>query len=517
MLKVYAKSAQSTIGEAKKRLLANVGTNVILLIVNVAIGVGLTPYFIKHLGIEVYGMIPLVISFIAYFNLFTMSISSTVSRFVAICIGKGEAEKSNVYFNSALVALLALSGIFFIPVSIVSVFFSRIFQVPAGFETDAGWLFFYVMFSTFILAVNSPFIVSTFVTHRFDLNNAVQISGKCFRVIIIVASFAFLSPSLKYVGLSYCGLGVFCLVSFVMLTRRLTPQLQVNFKRFSWSEFREMGHMSGWIVVNQIGALLYLSISFVIINIFLGPEQVGRYGPVAQWIPLLGMLGWTISNVLTPIAYDYIAHSKMDTLAIQMRRFTKFMGLIIGFTVGLMCGLSTPLLHRWLGSAFSDLGPLVWLLIGPWLVNIIARPMLSIFMGLNKMKVPAIVTIIGGAVNVLMSILLVRYTSLGIYGVAFSLSICLAGKNLFFTPVYAAVIISRGKTIFLKEIVRAIVIAAGVSLAALAISRMYDLATIPRLMAVGALMAAVYVPLCYFIIMDKQERALLWSLIVRQK
>ncbi len=516
MLKVYTKSAQSTIGEAKKRLLANIGTNVILLIVNAAIGIGLTPYFIKHLDIEVYGMIPLVISFIAYFNLFTMSISSTVSRFVAICIGKGDVEKSNVYFNTALVVLLALSGIFLIPVSIVSVSFSRIFQVPAGFETDTGWFFFYVMFSTFIIAVNSPFIVSTFVTHRFDLSNMVQVSGKCFRVIIIVVSFAFLSPSLKYVGLSYCGLGVFCLVSFVILTRRLTPQLQVNFKHFGWSEFREMGHMSGWVVVNQIGALSYLSISFIIINIFLGPEQVARYGPIAQWIPLLGMLGWTISNVLTPIAYDYIAHNKMDALASQMRRFTKLMGLIAGFVVGLMCGLSTPFLHCWLGSAFADLGPLVWLLIGPWLVNIMVGPMLSIFMGLNKMKVPAIVRIICGAVNVLMSILLVRYTNLGIYGVALSLSICLAGKNLLFTPVYAAVIIGQGKTIFLKEVVRAIVIAAGVSLTALAISRMYDLATIPRLIAVGVLMSLVYMPSCYFIIMSKQERAFLWSLIVRQ-
>jgi len=189
----------------------------------------------------------------------------------------------------------------------------------------------------------------------------------------------------------------------------------------------------------------------------------------------------------------------------------------MGFPVGLLCGLSTPILIRWLGLSFADLGPLVWLLVGPFLVSITIVPMFSIYRGLDKVKVPAIVTIIGGIINVLLSILLIRYTALGIYSIALSLSLCLTVKNLLFTPIYAAIITAQPKAAFIREIFPGLGMAALVSLVALALSRMYDLASIPRLLTTAVLMVVVYVPLCYGVLMNREDRALLRSLIYRQR
>ena len=502
--------------EAKRRLIINIGTNILTVFVNAGIYIWLTRYWIQHLGLKAYGMIPFVVSFGAYFNLFTMSISNAVSRFVAIHLGRDELEQSNVYFNSALSALVVLCGLLLIPAIVLSVSLSKVFQVPAGFETDTGWLFFFVVSSSFITAATSPFLVSTFVTHRFDLANLVRMLSYFLRLAIIVLCFTYLSPLLKYVGLSYFAVATFVLVCSVLLTKRLTPQLQVRWKLFNRKALLKIGRMSSWIAVNQVGALLYLSIGFILINLFLGPEQCGRYAPIALWVSLLGTLGGAMRDVFTPIAFEYIAHCKLGVLALQMRRSTKFIGLIMGFPVGLLCGLSTPILKRWLGPSFADLGPLAWLLVGPWLVNITIKPMFAIYRGLDKVKVPAIVTIIGGIINVLLSILLVRYTDLGIYGVALSLSLCLTLKNLFFTPIYAAMITAQHKTAFIREIFPGLGMAALVSLVALALSRMYALAAIPHLLTVSVLMIMVYAPLCYGLILNKQERALLKSMILRQ-
>ena len=70
--------------EAKKRLLVNISTNFLAVFASALIGIWQTPYLIRHLGLEVFGMIPLVISFVVYFRLFTISIADAVSRFVAI-------------------------------------------------------------------------------------------------------------------------------------------------------------------------------------------------------------------------------------------------------------------------------------------------------------------------------------------------------------------------------------------------------------------------------------------------
>jgi hypothetical protein len=56
-------------------------------------------------------LIPLTLSFTLYFSVFSGSIANAVGRYVMIYLNKGEVEKSNVYFNSALIALFVLCGI----------------------------------------------------------------------------------------------------------------------------------------------------------------------------------------------------------------------------------------------------------------------------------------------------------------------------------------------------------------------------------------------------------------------
>ena len=502
---------QSSNNEAKRRIVRNVSTNMLAVFISGIVGIWLIPYLIRHLGVEVYGMIPLVVSFTTYFNLFTMSISNTLRRFIAIHLGRDELEQSNLYFSSALYALVIVCGTLLIPVIVLSVSFSKIFQVPAGFETDTGWLFFFVASSSLITSVTSPFLISTFVTHRFDLRNGVRILGKFLQVIILVLCFKYLSPSLEYFGLSLLAMSFFVMGCSILLTRFLTPQLQVNRRLFNWGALREMRHMSVWITVNQVGELLYLSVSFIVINVFLGPEQVGRYGVIAQWVVLLVSLGVAISTVFTPIAYEYIARNDIGGVVRQTKRATKFVGMCLALPVGLLCGLSTPLLERWLGASFSVLSPLVWVLVGPRVVTMAVIPMLSISKGMNKVRMPAIVTIAGGATSVVVSIILVLFTDLGIYGVAMASMLCLVTMNVLFVPIYCAMIAGAPMSVFYKEMLPGVVLAAGVALLGLTMSGMYNLASVPRLLGSGALLSGIFAVSCYGLAMNGDDRRFLGS------
>lgn len=504
------------IEEAKKRLIANVSSNILLVFVNSVIAIWLTPYLIRNLGIEVYGIIPLTLSFTIFFAVFSNAIANAVNRFVMIHLGKGEIEQGQIYFNSSLKMLIMLCGILFVPSAVIAVFFPKLFDVPLGFESDARWLVVYVTISFFITALTSPFIVSTFIRNRFDLANGSRIVCQFLRVAVLVLLFKYISPSLKNFGLSYCSMSLFVLICFIMLTKWLTPELKVQLKHSSWMAMREMGQMSSWITVNQAGIFLYLGTGLIIVNIFLGAEQGGRYAPIAQWVTLLGVLAGAISNVFTPIVYEYIAQDKIEVLVVQIRRSVKYMGLILGFPIGILCGLAVPILTIWLGSDFSDLGSLAFLLVGPLVVNSSIRPVVSIFRGLNKVKVPAIVTLGIGFANLLLSILLVRYTGLGIYGVGWSLLICFTGKNLFFDPIYAAQIIDQPKGVFIKEIVPGLLIMVILSLCGLGLAWKYDLVSIGGLLTASAVIFAVYALLCHSILFSKEDRSFLRMLLLRK-
>ena len=516
-MKKFSMPQRDSLNEAKAHLLANIGSNIVAVFVNALIAVWLTSYLVHRLGVEVYGVISLVVSFIAYFELCTRSITSTVSRYVAVSLNSKKIEISSTYFSTAFFALVILCGVLLVPVIILSVTFARLFNIPEGFEAESGWLVFLVMLSSFINAISSPFLVSTFVTHRFYLSNLVKILGLLLRAGVIVLCFAWLGAALQYVGLSYCAMALFGLIGAVVQTRFLTPELHVKPGLFRWNAFREMTVMNTWVTINQVGSLLYLSVSFMVINIFLGSEQCGRYGTIVLWVTLLDLLGGAVGDVFSPIAFDYIARGRIDIMAFQMRRSTKFLCLIMGLPVGLLCGLSVPILKCWLGPSFADLGPLAWLLVGPWIVNVAVRPMFSIFRGLDRVKIPAIATVIGGVVNVVLSILLIRYTNMGIYGVALALSLSLVVKNPFFTTIYAAIITNQPKMIFIREIMPGVAMTVATSLLVFGLSRICNLASIPKLLLVSSVVILVYGLVYLGVFMKKEDRLFFMSLIMRER
>jgi len=498
--------------EAKRRLLANVSSNIAAMAITVLIGFWLTRYLIQQLKVAAYGMIPLVTQIVAYFDLFSKAIRDAVGRFVAIHFNRQENEQSNIYFNTALFFVLFLCLLLCIVVIAIAAILPWIFNVPQGHERGTRWLFVLVALSSFFAAVTSPFAVSTLVKHRFDLSNLVVILSKLLRVGIVILCFTFFGPSLKYVGWSYCGMGLFLLAGSMWLTRYLTPQLRVGWKSCRWNALRAMTAMGGWMTINQIGTLLYLSTDLIIINLLLGDVQGGRYGPFVLLVSLVSMIGTAIASVFTPIVYEFLAQKKNDALVQHTKRSIKFMGLITALPTGLLCGLSTPLLRCWLGASFADLSPLMWLLIGPWVVNVTVRPMFSIYRGMNKVKVPAIVILAGGVANVIMSVLLIKYTGLGLYGAALASVFCLTSKNLFFTPIYTAVQLGSAKFIFFRDMIPGVLMAALVSLVGLGLSRMYDLSSIPHLFAVTLMLSLVYVLVSYQIALNKEDRSFLLSL-----
>lgn len=511
----YYKMNNST-QEAKRHLVANVSTNILSVGVNILLGIWLTPYLIRNLGIEVYGMIPLVVSFIQYFHIFTLSISGAVSRFVCIYLNRDEFEQGNIYFNSALFSLIVLACIPFIAAIFLSFFFSDIFNVPSGYEVETNWMFFYIMLSAFFFVISPPFQISTFITHRFDINNFVAISSRLLRMGLLLLLFTYLSPSLRYFGMSYAAMSSFFLISFILLTKWLTPQLIISKASCSWPAIREMANMGGWVSVNFVAAMLYIGITVILINIILGPKQVGRYGAIAQMTILMGQLGDTIGSVFAPIAFNCIARNQMEALATHIRRTMKFMVLFMALPIGLLCGLAKPILTIWLGKDFSNLWPLVWLLLGPSIITISVKPITAIFRGMNKVKMPAIIALVLGVVNVVLCVILMKFTNLGIYGAALSLLVCFAGRNLVFTPIYLAVITNQPKTSILKDFIPGLTMYLLLSLGVHVLSWGFGIVSIPQLIGFACIVFLLYSAVCYFIILNKDDKGLLWSLVLKR-
>ncbi|PKL50518.1 MAG: hypothetical protein CVV39_01280 [Planctomycetes bacterium HGW-Planctomycetes-1] len=506
-------AAQKTQG--KSRMLLNIGSNIFGVIILAVANMWMTPYLMRHLGIEVYGMVPLLVSLMMYFRVPVTAITNSTTRFVAIHVAKGDIAKGNEYFSSAIIGLFVLSGLLLIPAVVISFLIPKLFQIPPSYETQSKWLFMYIVASVLISFFTGPYSVCTQIKHRFDLLNLSRILGKIGQVFLLVLCFRFFMPSLQYVGLSYFVMSGITLIFAVIFTKALTPELKVRLSFFKRKALYELGGMSGWIIIHEFGTLLYLNLGLLLINLYLGSGQVGRYAPIVQLVSLLGYIMTAVSAVFTPMVFEYIGQGRIEELTKDAKRFVKFLGLVLALPAGLMCGFSKPFLTIWLDAGFANLSPLVWLLTIPHVVFFSVWPLYSVCRGHNKVYLLAITTLFFGLMNLVLSLIFLHFFSMGIYAPALAVIISLFVKDVLFTPIYVAIIQKVSLTTFMKDIVPGFVSTVIIGVFSFGLSIKIPLLSYMHLFLAGIFILSVCAPLLYVVFLNNNERRFIWSNFVR--
>lgn len=452
-----------------------------------------------------------------YFEFVNVALSASISRFIVLFIDKNDFKTAGSYYSTSILFLIIVSIIMLVPAIIGSIILPNILSVPAGYEIEFGILLFIILISVFITTCTSPFMVTAFTCHRFDLQNLTKILGKVVHILVIVFAFRFLSKNITYVGVAYLISAILILITNYLITKHLLPKLSFSFSAFDKSKIKDVTSMGLWMVIAYIGAIFYLNIDLLVINVFLGSKECGRYSPVVLWLTFINLFSGSISSVFAPIAIQYIASGENDLLLIQTKRTLKLLGLITAFPVGILCGLSEPLLVRWLGEDFAGLHKLMWLMVAPAMVNSVMAPLHGISRGLNKVKVPAIATLFGGFLNLFLSIVLVKYTQLGIYGVAAATVVCRVSKNLFFMPVYIALQLKKNMGSLIPPFVPGFIFFIFISALCHYGTKIFNLANIPGLIICGGISACIFGPICYFFALSNQDRKLILSLLYSRK
>jgi len=495
--------------EAKRFLFANVVTNLTAVVITSLVGFWMTPFLIHFLGVKLFGMVSLASALIAYAGLMSLTLSSSVGRFVTLHLNRGEFDRGNIYFNSSLVGLIAIGLLLITVAVIVAPYLHYILNVPVGFEKDFRSLFILMSIASFMSAVTSPFLVSTFVTHRFYLLNSVKIVSRLGLIAIVAGCFVLLQPSLIFVGLGYLGMATILLFSMVILTRRLTPELSIGRRYIRWKALREVSGMGAWIVIDQVGSLLYLNTDLIVINLLLGTEPVGYYAPVLQLVLLLRVYAPALESVFAPVAIDLIAQRDYRSLIRNTCRAVKFMGVAVALPAALICGMSGPLLKHWLGDAFVEMAPLVWLLLAPQTLFLAMLPLYNINRGMNKVRIPALVTLAGGVLNVILSATLVLYSGLGVYGVALATVFSYSCRSVLFLPVYVASYLSAPRLTFLKQLTPGAALFLVTSLSCHAGVSVFSLTAIPEVLILACGSTLLGLLFMIFGLLDREERVFL--------
>ena len=496
-----------------RRFAANLTSNLANFSLNILIGFWFTPYLIRHLGIANYGLIPLATVVVSYMSIFTLSINSSVSRFLTVALNREDSGEANRLFNTSLFSLLAMSGVLLLLVLGGSIWVDKFLNVPPGAEQQVRILFAFAGVAFLINAVFAPFSVPAFSHNRLELSNFVAIAQALARVGLVIVLFTCLSPQLWQVGFSLLLSALVAAVGSIIIWRSLAPELHIQRADFKWDTLKAVTQTSGWVFLVQVGTVLFLSIDLLVVNRLMGPVANGRYAAVLQWSIMLRGLAGTVAGIFTPMLLAHFARGDSDALVKDARRAIKFLGIFIALPIGLICGFSRPLLTLWLGNSFTPLAPLMVLLVAPLSVNLAIMPLFTIALAKDEMRMPGIVSLVTGVMNLGLALLLCGPVGWGMYGVAAAGAIILTGKNLIYMPLFAAKLTHRPWFTFYREMATITTATFVIGGASWALSSWLTLSNWPLFLAACTGASLLYAAYVYLLALKKDERGIIAKMI----
>lgn len=504
----------SLLGEGvSRRILPNVASNLAFMLVNFVMGLVLVPYYISELGVAAYAIIPVATSITSYITLISDSLTSTVSRYLTIDMGSDMTSAKRT-FNTAVFGFTCIVVAAIPIIILISLLAPSIFDIATNTVLSVQVMFVCILSAVLISIWSNNFITVMYSKNRIDLMNTVKIVQVLLQIALIILFFTFVSESVEYVGLAYLIAAVVYSVFGFLMARRVCPELRVSRRQFDRGRLGEMLSVGGWSLINSLGNLLFIQTSLLLVNVMMGAEAGGYFGVIVTLISAVSSLVDTLASIFAPIIYGLFADGKTEAMGRVSRMAVKVVGLVMSMPIAFLCVFSVPILTLWVGADYTSLTDVVWatmfVMIGIGAISP-AYPLTMVYL---KVKVPGIITFIFGLINVFLTVMVIRYTDLGLVGVGITWSVTMFVKNCIVNPWYIGRVSGMGTFDLHKSLAYGFVSYFGLLVFYYVLDMFLD---VPVswfwMILLGVVLLAIHVVLVYRVALNREEREVVNSCI----
>ena len=326
------------------------------------------------------------------------------------------------------------------------------FNFPVEYFSEVKSFFVLSVLALLLSSLLSIFNVPVFIKHSFYLNDLVIIISK-FSLLILVYLFVE-NITLSWFGFSLFFSSLISLSISYLISIKLIPSLRININYFSLPKLKKMGAMGLNAFFNSLGIILYTSSDIIIVNILLGSIESGKYGIAVQLGMVVSLLGGSITRLLAPVLVQLIAQNKKNEIVENIVRFTKLITVFSGIPFVVFVVFSKPILNFWLGESFESAYLLLIFVVSNQLLHQSTSLTFTYFNMRNKLKIPAVMTFLTGILNIIFSVIIVKNTNLGVYGVALGTLISIVFKTIFFNVIYTSRLLNISPFLIWKSVLK---------------------------------------------------------------
>ncbi len=413
--------------------------NVIDLVLKMVVAIVITPLMIHALDMSGYGLWLLVMSVASYCGLLDLGITFSASRFTAIALGAGNPENQGQILHIAqqyfrriglLILLISPALVYLIGLLIAIPDHAQVEMALAIVLITMACRFFFRLPLVLLrgsvrydlIALSS--IIRT-ISQSALLVWLLNVDPGIIGIAISQAVGEFMEVGLNF----YFSKGIFHGIKTPLVTAGETTPLR-----------REMRMFAGSISVISVGEALRMQANPLIVGFIRGPQDVPIY---SVGMRLITMIQDVVSAIFGGSLLSIFSHLHGAGEGEELKKtFLRYSEWAAGFAACAVLGstwLAPAFFHRWVGPELEDASQVMRYVALPYILHFSQYPANNLLYSLNKSHYLARLSIIGGIVSAVLSLLLgARY---GVNGVVAGMAIEMTASKLIVMPILVSWVI----------------------------------------------------------------------------
>ena len=444
-----------TAARSSKKTVLNLVCSVAEHLISGGVALFLTPFLIDRLGIELYGLYPIVLELAALLGIAFGVVNSTSGRYIAVEAERGNAENASKYFCAAFFSNVAIGIMLLLPVGLTVGFSNRFLEIPAGAVGELKVFMILAFAAVAVDALAAAFGSVYYITNRLDLRAGQQLVSVAVKAALLALLLFVFEPSVISVGIAILVSSAVGSAIQIVVSRRLTPSLTLSFSEFSLSATRRLMASGLWYSFNRVASVMMCGALLIMANSFFKPAVSGDYSVAFVSVNALSGVIMTLAAVFVPVSAKCFARGERNRLRDSLARDEKVVGYFAAVAVSVSVAFCGDFFKLWLGEEASRLLiTLSAVLLVPTLSLACATPIINVGMVMNRTRKLSLLFLCGGLLTLAAALAVIFFTDMGIVGLA---AVSCAAQIVWYSvavPCFACKVLACSPKIFFFPILR---------------------------------------------------------------
>jgi O-antigen/teichoic acid export membrane protein len=500
------------------------------------------PFLLSELGRTSYGIASLVGVIVSFGLIADLGLRGALGRQLAEQVARNDDLRYNQLTSTAMALYLCLGGAMAVSCFVFAPQLAHYFAGRKDYILSddlmkqaiflVRWFAPFNLLVTFVQPVYSASITSN---NRFDLANYANIAVNLVRGLSLWLVLSLTDWQLYGWAIAMFITEAMLLVAWGLCAHRARPSLRIRPWLVTRGAMRPLFGLGGYLFIFQLTDLISVRSDPLVLSRLMQPWSLSLYNPGLSLTAVTRPIVNTLAQQLHPLTTGFHVRGQRDQLrAVLIRgtRLTWLMAIAVGVV---LIVFASPIITLWLHDSMAkamsrELGAPVsvealgkalaqaasvlvaWALVD--LIDFAGGTQWSVLLGMQRMAFLVWTQAPLAVANVIASILLVKYTSLGVLGVMLPTLASIAIRRPMVTVYTSRLIGLPLRRYLLEAYLGPLVVLAGCLAAGVAFRGVIPPTNIPLLLLDAALTVIVWTVLMWYVGLSGEDRRDLWGMLM---